>query len=279
VNLTSPSEVKGLLARLECSPRRSAGQNFLIDRNIRDIVLRAANVQKGEEVLEIGPGLGVLTEELLEQADRVYAVEIDRALHAHLYNCFAENERMVLIHADAMDVDLKGFFRSGVSRFVSNLPYSVGSRILYGLAGPQDAPQSMTVMLQRDVADRITAPVGNKQYGLLTIWLNMFYKPSVVKHVNATCFYPRPQVGSSVVQLDLRDEPLYPVLDWGEFEKMVKYCFTQRRKQLGTILRGGVCVRSEEQIVAAGLMPEMRPEEVDVSAWGRLADIEPEARA
>ena len=274
MNLTSPAEVKALLAKLELAPRRSAGQNFLIDRNIRDIVLKAANVQPGDQVLEVGPGLGVLTEVLLEQADRLYAVEIDDGMHQHLYDVFAEHERMVLIHGDALEVDLHALVRSGANRLVSNLPYNVGSRILYDLASPIVQPEGMTVMLQRDVAERITATEGNKQYGLLTVWLQMFYEIRVVKHVNATCFYPRPKVGSSVVQLDRRSAPQWPVEDWKRCERLIKYCFTQRRKKLATILKGAPnTIRMDaDEIRSAGIDPEFRPEQLAVKYWGKLSN-------
>ena len=145
------------------------GQNFLIDGNIRDMIVKAADIQPNETVLEIGPGLGVLTEALLKQAGHVMAVEKDQRLHDIVQERFADRDNLELLHADALDLDLEARVQSGAIKMVSNLPYSVGTRILMELIGARHRPERMVVTLQRDVADRMTAAHGGKVYGLLSI--------------------------------------------------------------------------------------------------------------
>ncbi len=274
MDLTNPIEIKQLIRSLDFIPRKNSGQNFLVDARARDFMLDAAELKEVDQVMEVGPGLGVMTEALLERVATVHAIELDRALHQYLFTRYADHPGMTLIQGDALKVDLKSMVRSGADILVSNLPYSAGSRILYELAGPVDAPRKMMVMLQADVAERVSADPGTKRYGVLGIWLQTFYNTRILREVAATSFHPQPRVSSAIVELKARDVPRIVVKDWPLYQRLIKVCFTQRRKQMGTILRKApVSVRcSIEDLEAVGLVPSVRPERVPVEEWGALAN-------
>ncbi|MFT5122609.1 MAG: 16S rRNA (adenine1518-N6/adenine1519-N6)-dimethyltransferase [Candidatus Omnitrophota bacterium] len=275
VDLTDLFELKQLISRLDFVPRKNSGQNFLVDAGVRDFMLDAAELQADDQVIEVGPGLGVMTEGLLTRVSRVISIELDKALHEHLQLHFAEAAGLELIQGDALEVDLKGLVRSGADIMVSNLPYSAGSRILYELAGPVDAPRKMVVMLQTDVGERITAVPGTKRYGILGIWLQTFYETRILREVGASSFHPRPRVGSAIVELTWRTTPRVEVADWALYQRLIKVCFSQRRKQLGTILRKAPSsVRcTQDDLIAVGLDPTIRPECLTVEEWGALANF------
>lgn len=171
VNLTRSSEVRAYLREIEFRPGKSLGQNFLVDANMRDLILDASEVGPDDQVVEVGPGLGVMTDGLVERAKAVTAIELDHRLAEHLGQRFAGEEKITLHNADATEADWPNLCRPDPVRVVSNLPYSVGSRILYDLANPAFAPVSVTVMVQSDVADRMLAGPGSDAYGLLSVRL------------------------------------------------------------------------------------------------------------
>lgn len=273
MRLTSPADIKVLLQQAGVTPSKTLGQNFLFDANVRDAIVDMSGVDGNDIVLEIGPGLGVLTETLLERAKKVTAIEMDAKLHAHLRNFFGPLPHLELIRADALDVDLKALLDGGVTRVVSNLPYSAGSRILFELCGPGPRPHSITAMLQSDVAHRIAAEPGGEEYGLLSIWLQMFFDVAGSRTVKPTVFHPAPRVDSTVLHLVRRPAPRAEAGDWDLFALVVKHAFTRRRKQMGGIFRDAPArlACGQEMLAAAGIDPARRPETVEVESWGRLA--------
>ena len=266
MRLTSPTDVRGLLAERGLAPSKSMGQNFLIDANTRDRIVDAAEVSAGDRVLEIGPGLGVLTEELLARGVDLTAVEKDRGLAEWLREHFAGKQRLRLIEGDALEEDL-GAVDAPV--WVSNLPYSVGSRIMVDAVQGAHAPERLVVMVQRDVADRAMAQVGGKEYGLFSVVLQAHCTVERVLHVGGRCFVPEPRVGSTVICLKRRADA--PVWDQpGAFSKVLNRVFAHRRKQLGTILRkefGWDEARVAEALAEVGVSPDLRPEKVEPAAW------------
>lgn len=235
--LTSPREVRSYLQQRGLTPSKSMGQNFLIDGNIRDAILNAPGLQVGDRVIEVGPGLGVMTEGLLDRGVALTAIELDRHLIAHLEDYFCDRPELTLIHADATEVDWSEHLSPGPVHVISNLPYSVGSRILYDLAAPENCPQSITVMVQDDVALRICATANTESYGLLSIRMKLQYHARRIKKVPHSCFVPPPRIGSAVVYLEKRASSLLADCDAGMLESLLKHAFSRRRKQLGTILR------------------------------------------
>lgn len=275
MNLTSPSQVLALLQQLGLHPNSALGQNFLIDVNIRDIILDAAAPGRDDVVLEVGPGLGVLTEELVARAGRVVAVEKDRGLHDYLAGRFRGCPSLTLIHQDALELDAAFFERQGITQWVSNLPYSVGSRVLMnGFALPLP-PRRMTVTVQLEVAERLAAGPGHRHRGLLGVWAQREYDVRTVKVISPTCFCPSPKVKSAVVRLDRLTGAARGVAgDRAAFRALTRLAFGYRRKQLGAILaRLGVTPEGLDGVLAsAGLDHRIRPERLTVDQWQRLAD-------
>jgi len=268
-----------LLASRDIRPSRVLGQNFLVDGNILQIILESAHVAEDDTVLEIGPGLGVLTEPLLARAGRVIAIEKDPRLAAYLREAFETTPHLTLIEGDAMEQDLSGLLqREAVTHVISNLPYSAGTRILMELIESEARPLRIVVMLQQDVADRLTASPGNKAYGIAGIFAQLHYDVVLRKIVAPTCFYPPPDVRSALVEFYRRAAPVEPVHDLIQFREVVKWCFSQRRKQLGRILHDAplrIIPRKRETDAAlddVGLRPDQRPESVTVAEWVRLAN-------
>ncbi len=274
VRLTSPAYIRDLLKELNFKPGKSMGQNFLIDANILKIILDSAELNPEDSVLEIGPGLGVLTDGLTECVRRVVAIEKDVKLYAFLESRYSAKKNIELINADALDLPLNSILASGITKVVSNLPYSVGSRILVNIFKAHRKPQTIAVTLQTDVAERIAASPGGGQYGLMSVLAQRFYEVSIEKTVGPNCFMPRPRVDSALLVCKLRPKPLVEVLDDELFLRMVKMTFTHRRKIITNALRGAGfdTETATEALIDAGIDVQSRPAVLSVEDWGRLSD-------
>ena len=267
----TPSETRLLLERLGHRPRRPLGQNFLVDGNIVRKSLELAQVAPGDRVVEIGPGLGTLTSALLDAGARVWAVELDDRLHAHLAATLlpASDGRLTLLHGDAVDHPLAGLDpRPGLPGFkvVANLPYSISTPWLDALlAGP--LPERMVLMVQREAADRFLADHGSKDFGAITIFLRSAFDAAPGHTVSAACFFPRPDVESFLLHLVRKPVPvtLPPAV-----RATIRTLFQQRRKQVGALLRRHAPAAAAAWLpvlLAAGLDGRARPEEIPLSAW------------
>ena len=255
MNLTSPSQVKAWCIENDFHPNKTMGQNFLIDRNalvaIVDAGLEPVRGVAAPRVLEVGPGLGVLTEELLSRGCEVTAIEKDPVLAARLADSLGNPERLRVIAGDALDFVGAGAAALGDSPFdcmVSNLPYQAGTRILLELVLARSIP-AMTALVQSEVAERLVAREGSKTRGLAGVWAQLDYDVETVRKVSASCFWPRPEIGSSVVRLVRHDRNV----DFSEeerdiFHKLTKKAFEHRRKQLGSVFRDMIqsTARAEE---------------------------------
>ena len=269
--LTRPSEVRALLAQLDFRPARILGQNFLIDRNILNILLREADVQPDDAVLEVGPGLGVLTAALLDTVKTVTAVEKDKRLAAYLRERFADAPSLHLIQADILDCDLPALLAAPETKLVANLPYAIAARLLVELTALTTPPPCIVVTIQREVAERLTATPGMKDYGLLAILLQRLYDIQTVKHVTPSCFWPPPEVQSSIVKLTRRAQPLGgTATDAAALRSLVRHAFSQRRKTLGRSLRGFL-VDPSAALKAADIPPAARAEEIPPEKWVTLS--------
>jgi 16S rRNA (adenine1518-N6/adenine1519-N6)-dimethyltransferase len=280
MNLTRLSEVHALIRTIGIHPNRTLGQNFLVDRNILEIILDAAGLSREDTVLEIGPGLGTLTVELAERAGRVIAVEKDRGLFEHLAVFLKDRTNVTLMHGDALDVVVRDRIAAlpPYDKLVANLPYSVGTRIVLDASLQATRPACMVVTVQREVADRMTAVPASRDYGMLTLWLALHYEATCVKTVSASCFWPRPDVQSAVVRLVRRTRLLLSPESEPVFRHLTKHAFSQRRKQLATSLRtvSGVPRLGSERLLRllneAGCDPRTRPGELPLEGWLRVAD-------
>ena len=271
MNPTRPSDVAALLQKLDFHPSRVLGQNFLIDANILSIILEAAGVSKRDHVLEVGAGLGVLTAPLLQRAGAVTAVEKDDRLYEYLVSALGTPPGLQLIHADIMDLDLEALLADGITSVVANLPYVAASRLLVDVALAAHPPESMVVTVQKEVGDRLAAAPGRKAYGALSVFAQYPYTVQIRKIIRPACFFPPPQINSALVSMQRRQpippHPHNPSL----FKDLVKYAFSQRRKQLGTILRHAP---PELQINPAQLAHLLAP--WSVTPTDRPEDLPPE---
>ena len=243
MNLTSPSQVKAWCIEHEFHPNKVLGQNFLIDRNALTAIVDEGLADGAKRVVEVGPGLGVLTEEMLARGVQVTAVEKDPVLADRLYEALGKPEKLTVIKGDALNVEIPE-----AEAMVSNLPYQAGTRILLELVQARKF-RRMTVLVQTEVAERLAAQEGGKTRGLAGVWAQLDYDVKIVRKVAASCFWPRPEVGSSVVTLIRHDRNL----DLGEeerklFHRITKQAFEHRRKQLGSIFKEYIqsTLRAEE---------------------------------
>lgn len=231
MNLTSPSQVKAWCIENEFHPNKVLGQNFLIDRNQLEAIVDAGLA--GESVLEVGPGLGVMTEEMLRRGARVCAVEKDPVLAARLKKSLGDPENLTVVAADALKHEVSGDF----SCMVSNLPYQAGTRILLEYVKKRAFPV-MTVLVQTEVAERLAAKEGSKTRGLAGVWAQLDYDVKILRKVSASCFWPRPEIGSSVVQLVRHDRNIALSAEERDlFYSLTKKAFEHRRKQLGSVFK------------------------------------------
>ena len=251
MNLTSPSQVKDWCISNGFHPNKVLGQNFLIDKNALDSILDAAlvsdaslptaNYQLPTKTLEIGPGLGVLTEGLLERGCTVTAIEKDPVLADRLKASLGNPEGLTVLKGDALDYIKEGAC-DGFPLLVSNLPYQAGTRILIEIIdriGKFDAPETIVVLVQTEVAERLAACEGSKTRGLAGVRVQFDYDVQIVRKVAASCFWPRPEIGSSVVKLvrhHRNDDVAEDVRR--KFKWLTKRAFEHRRKQLGSTFKG-----------------------------------------
>ncbi|MGI5867832.1 MAG: 16S rRNA (adenine(1518)-N(6)/adenine(1519)-N(6))-dimethyltransferase RsmA [Kiritimatiellia bacterium] len=277
MNLTSPRDVVALLESGGIRPNKTLGQNFLIDRNILDAIVAAADLSPDDVVVEVGPGLGALTEALMARCAKVVAIEKDAGLHQMLKERWGGDPRLELIHADALDVDLAARFATDATRLVSNLPYAVGARVVVDAATCEAAPETIVVLLQKEVGGRFIAAPGTPDRGASSIWLQQRYDISLVKTVKPSCFHPRPQVVSSVVKLVRHDRFPLDAEARAALQALTKTAFLHRRKQLAASLRdapGGLAREpafTRRALAACGAAETARPEELSVEQWIALS--------
>lgn len=241
MNLTSPSQVKSWCIENGFHPNKTLGQNFLIDRNVLEAIVTAGldGAASGESVLEIGPGLGVMTEEMLSRGMQVVAIEKDAALAERLQR--EAWPRLQVVTGDALDPAVMARAREMAAqpfvRMVSNLPYQAGTRILLELVQRREL-ESMTVLLQTEVAERLAAPPGGKTRSLAGVWAQLDYDVEIVRKVSAACFWPRPEIGSAVVRLRRHDRNVgLSDEERRIFHSLTKKAFEHRRKQLASIFK------------------------------------------
>lgn len=273
-----PSQVKDWCISGGFHPSRTLGQNFLVDRNAVEFILDAGRAGPGARILEIGPGLGALTLPMLRRGAAVTAIEKDTRLAGLLSEtCAGFGDSFRLICSDALDVDLGALFAQGFDALVSNLPYSVGTRILLEACRLPCAPGRFVVMVQREVAQRLAAGPGDPERGQAGVWVQARWRVSATRNVAPSCFWPRPEVSSTIVVLDLDDR--LPAESAARFYALSKVAFTQRRKQIATILRNnapalGLPPGTDFAALAAdaGIDPAARPESLAHGDWLRLAE-------
>lgn len=268
-----------VLQRYQFHTQKKYGQNFLIDNSVLDRILRAAEIGPGDCVLEIGPGIGTLTQHLAERAGEVVAVEIDRNLIPILEETLADYSNVTVINEDILKVDINEIAqeRNGGRpiKVVANLPYYITTPIIMGLFESHVPLDSITVMVQKEVADRMQAGPGTKDYGALSLAVQYYARPEIVANVPPNCFLPRPSVGSAVVCLTRHPEPPVKAQDEGRLFALIRAAFNQRRKTLcnalGNVPELGMAKeRVGEALEQMGLPPTVRGEALTLEQFAQL---------
>lgn len=252
--LTSPQVIKQILADSGFRFSKSLGQNFLISDSVLEDMIYGSGINENTNVIEIGPGFGTLTQQLCQIAKKVVSVEIDDTVIPILTDNLKEFENLKIINADILKTDIKKLiedeFDEGPVKVVANLPYYITTPIIMALI-EQDLPiEMLVIMIQKEVADRIAAKPGTKDYGALGIAVNYYCETEVICNVPASCFIPQPKVCSSVIALKKRATPAVEVDDKKQFFKVVKAAFAQRRKTLLNALSAGGILGKDKQSIS-----------------------------
>lgn len=251
--------------------RARLGQHFLVDLSVRDAILEAAALKSGEEVVEIGPGRGILTEGLLSRGCLVTAVEMDERLTEELKTRWGAHEGLKLIRANYLALAEESL-PSGPHKYVANLPYAVAAAILARIL-PTPGWSSAILMFQKEVAERIAAQPGSRDYGILTLSVMAYAQARLELEVPRECFSPRPKVASAVVILDRRDAPFADAAEEKRFFRLVKAAFSQRRKMALGVLSSSLKLPREKLLEAfthCGLEPQARAEDIPFDAYLQL---------
>lgn len=279
--LGNPKNTIGVIQKYEFAFQKKFGQNFLIDTHVLDKIIRAAGVTKEDMVLEIGPGIGTMTQCLAEAAGRVVAVEIDSNLIPILKDTLKDYDNITVINEDILKVDIKNLaeeYNGGRPiKVVANLPYYITTPIIMGLFESEVPIDNITVMVQKEVADRMQTGPGSKDYGALSLAVQYYAEPYIVANVPPNCFIPRPNVGSAVIRLTRHQKPPVEVKDSGLMFRLIRASFNQRRKTLQNGLNNSSELHySKEQIARAieslGVPATVRGEALTLEQFARLAN-------
>jgi 16S rRNA (adenine1518-N6/adenine1519-N6)-dimethyltransferase len=268
-------EVRAMLRDSEFRPRKSRGQNFLIHEHVIDAILRLLDLQPGDEVVEIGPGLGFVTRRLVERAQKVWAVEIDELLAQRLIaGELGTSGRFHLIYGDILQVKLPELLPSTKVKLVGNLPYNIATEVLFRIFDWREHFSALVLMVQKEVADRMISDPGSKSYGTLSVWCQVHARISEKLDVSSEAFYPRPKVRSTILKIELLPEPLVCEKNLPVLKGLVRAAFGQRRKTLSNAVGSWLtCAREEidELLVLHGIEPKRRGETLTVDEFSKLA--------
>ncbi|MDY6328734.1 MAG: 16S rRNA (adenine(1518)-N(6)/adenine(1519)-N(6))-dimethyltransferase RsmA [Lachnospiraceae bacterium] len=277
-----PKNTIEILQKYNFTFQKKFGQNFLIDTRVLERIIEQAEITKDDMVLEIGPGIGTMTQYLCENAREVVAVEIDNSLIPILEDTLSEYNNVTVINDDILKVDINKLVEEHNAgkpiKVVANLPYYITTPIIMGLFEKKVNVDSITVMVQKEVADRMKSGPGSKDYGALSLAVQYYSKPEIVANVPPNCFMPRPNVSSAVIRLKLYDEMAVKVENENLLFRLIRASFNQRRKTLvNGIKNSGELNYTKEQVVEAlakmGLNENIRGEALTLEQFGELSDI------
>lgn len=279
-NLGNIKNTLQVLDKYGFSFQKKFGQNFLIDAHVLEKIVDAAEITKDDCVLEIGPGIGTMTQYLCERAGWVFAVEIDKNLIPILEDTLSEYDNVKVINEDVLKLDIQKLAdeENGGKpiKVVANLPYYITTPIVMGLLEGGVPLKSITMMIQKEVADRMQVGPGTKDYGALSLAVQYYSKPSVICQVSPECFIPKPGVGSSVIRLECYDVPPVEVRNEKNMFKLIRAAFNQRRKTLTNAISNGGLGISREQCAEAlrnlGLSETIRGEALTLEQFAALSD-------
>lgn len=279
-NVVNPSNTKELLKQFNFRMTKSLGQNFLIDKSILDKIIEGSELTNEDYVLEIGPGMGSMTQKLCESAEKVVAVEIDKKLLPVLNETLSEYDNITIINNDILKLDLKKLFEEHFGdkkvKVIANLPYYITTPIIMKLLEEKLNLQSITIMVQKEVGDRIKAAPGGKEYGALSVAVQYYAKPSQVLLVPPHSFIPQPEVDSIVLKLDILPKPAVEAESESLFFRVVKASFGQRRKTLLNALTAGNLGLTKEQfrevLISVNVEEGRRGETLSLQEFANIAN-------
>ena len=281
-NLGIPQNTIAVLQKYDFVFQKKFGQNFLIDTHVLEKIISAAGITKDDMIIEIGPGIGTMTQYLAESARKVVAVEIDRALIPILADTLQEYDNVTVLNEDILKVDIAKLVAEENDgkpvKVVANLPYYITTPIIMGLFESHVPLESITIMVQKEVADRMQAKPGTKDYGALSLAVQYYAEPEIVANVPPNCFMPRPNVGSAVIRLERHTKPPVDVKDEAHMFRLIRASFNQRRKTLVNGLHndGGLQL-TKEQIAGVlekmELSPTIRGEALSLGEFAILSNL------
>lgn len=279
--LGNPQETIAVLQKYDFVFQKKFGQNFLIDTHVLDKIVSAAEITKEDVVLEIGPGIGTLTQYLAYQAKEVIAVEIDKALIPILQDTLSGYDNVTILNEDILKVDINALVNEKNQgkpiKVVANLPYYITTPIIMGLFESHVPVASITVMVQKEVADRMQVGPGTKDYGALSLAVQYYAEPYIVANVPQNCFMPRPKIGSAVIRLTRHKKPPVEVQDEKLMFRLIRASFNQRRKTLANGLKNDSSLNYSKEVVEkaiadCGFSPTIRGEALTLDEFARLAN-------
>lgn len=280
--LGNPQNTIEVLQKYNFLFQKKFGQNFLIDTHVLDKIIQSANITEDDMVLEIGPGIGTMTQYLAQAAGKVIAVEIDKNLIPILEDTLSGYDNVRVINEDVLKLDLKKLADEENNgkpvKVVANLPYYITTPIIMGLFENEVPVESITVMVQKEVADRMQTGPGNKDYGALSLAVQYYADPYIVANVPPNCFMPRPKVGSAVIRLTCHQEKPVQVQDEKLMFNIIRASFNQRRKTLANGLKNAATLDfTKEEVEAAidalGKGASVRGETLTLEEFARLSDL------
>lgn len=281
-NLGIPANTIAVLQKYHFNFQKKFGQNFLIDTRVLEKIIEESRITKEDCVLEIGPGIGTMTQYLAEHAKEVVAVEIDKALIPILEDTLSAYDNVTVINDDILKVDINQIVQEKnhgkAIKVVANLPYYITTPIIMGLFESHVPLKSITIMVQKEVADRMQVGPGSKDYGALSLAVQYYAKPRIVANVPPNCFMPRPNVGSAVIRLERYEKPPVSVNDEKYMFALIRASFNQRRKTLvNGLLNAGNLNLTKEQILDAleqmELSPTVRGEALTLAQFAALSNL------
>ncbi len=281
-NLGIPQNTIAILQKYNFNFQKKFGQNFLIDTHVLDKIIDAAKITKEDFVLEIGPGIGTMTQYLCENAREVVAVEIDKKLIPILEDTLSEYDNVTVLNEDILKLDINKLAeeKNGGKpiKVVANLPYYITTPIIMGLFESNVPLDSITIMVQKEVADRMQVGPGTKDYGALSLAVQYYAKPEIAANVPPNCFMPRPNVGSAVITLKRYEKPPVEVENVKLMFRIIRASFNQRRKTLVNGLNNSPEISLPKEVIAEaieklGVLPSIRGEALTLEQFARLSNL------
>ena len=281
-NLGNPKNTIEVLQKYHFNFQKKYGQNFLIDPHVLDKIIGESGIEKEDMILEIGPGIGTMTQYLAEAAREVVAIEIDKNLIPILEDTLSEYKNITVINQDVLKVDLRKLVmeknQGRPIKVVANLPYYITTPIIMELLESKLPIESITIMVQKEVAERMQQTPGSKEYGALSLAVQYYAKPEIVANVPPNCFMPRPKVGSAVIRLTLHQNPVIEVEDEEFMFRLIRASFNQRRKTLINGIGNAPNINvGKEEVKAAleemGLSENIRGEMLSLEEFARLSNL------